>query len=521
MATIWRNLGNKFRRLRWKLTLSYTAVTVGALLVVVVILGVLLSSLLLAPHDVLRPDVLVSIARQNIPRPLRYALSQSPVDTDLLALMLEDGREQYPEGKNFQITYYDLFRLRDLQITARTLGKGDTIIVGADRTLLAASEGALVPREAIGKPIDINLLPGLEVPLRTALTGVADPDLVFVTIEPNERFFLVVPIFGHGEASRRVVGASIAHVETMPTESDIPANTLALVGRSLLVLLLAAGLVGALFGALTANGMVKRLTLVSSASEAWSRGDFSQFIDDTSGDEIGLLSRRLNRMAEQLRSLLERRRALAISEERNRLARDLHDSAKQQALAASFQLGTAITLFDQDPQAAKNHLVEADTLVDAVRKELTGLIDELRPPAMGGRDLSETLNAYAVEWAQQNGIDVDVQVEGPRELPGQPGLPIQLTEALYRIMQEALANIARHSSAAGASVRLISDPDRVTLTITDDGCGFDSGPQHGGMGLQSMRERAEALGGHFVVESEPGKGTRLSVTLPLQGASYV
>jgi len=515
MATIWRNLSNAFRRLRWKLTLSYTAVTVGALLVVVVILGVLLSSQLLAPNNVLSPDVLVSLARESTPPALSYVLSQSPVDTDLLSLMLEDRQEEYPEGKNFQITYSDLFRLRDLQITARTLGRGDTLIVGSDRTLLAASEGSLVPREAIGKPIDVNLLPGLELPLRTALAGVADPDLVFVTIEPNERFFLVVPIFAHGEASRRVVGANIAYVETMPTESDIPANTLALVGRSLLILLLAAGLVGALFGSLTANGMVKRLTRVSGASEAWSRGDFSEFIDDLTGDEIGTLAQRLNSMAEQLQSLLERRQAMAISEERNRLARDLHDSAKQQALAASFQLGTAITLFDQDPPAAKNHLAEAETLVDAVRKELTGLIDELRPPAMDGRDLSETLNQYAVDWAHQNDIDVDVQVSGRHEFPGQPGLPLQVTEALYRIMQEALANVARHSSTGSAIVHLNYGTDAVTLTITDDGCGFDSGRQQGGVGLRSMRERAQALGGYFVVESEPGRGTRLSVTLPL------
>ena len=82
---------------------------------------------------------------------------------------------------------------------------------------------------------------------------------------------------------------------------------------------------------------------------------------------------------------------MAVSEERNRLARDLHDSAKQQALAASFELGTALTLYDLDPGGAKNHLVEADALVDSVRTELTNLVDELRPQSMDGQDFSEIL----------------------------------------------------------------------------------------------------------------------------------
>ena len=96
-----------------------------------------------------------------------------------------------------------------------------------------------------------------------------------------------------------------------------------------------------LFGSLTAKRMVDRLKHLEQAANAWSRGDFSVFIDDPTGDEISQLAHHLNNMAEQLQDLLKRRQAMAISEERNRLARDLHDSAKQQALAASFQLGTA------------------------------------------------------------------------------------------------------------------------------------------------------------------------------------
>jgi len=205
--------------------------------------------------------------------------------------------------------------------------------------------------------------------------------------------------------------------------------------------------------------------------------------------------------------LYEQAQQIAALGERNRLARELHDSVKQQALAASFQLGTAITLFDGDTQTAKKHLLEADNLVDAIRKELTDLILELRPQAMDKKDITETINDYAVEWAHQSGIEVQVDVQEPTEL----SLEVKL--ALFRILQESLANVARHSSAECVDVVLRVDED-TQLIVKDDGQGFDKRVEHGGMGLQSMKERAESLDGRLILESEPGKGTRIEVTFP-------
>jgi NarL family two-component system sensor histidine kinase LiaS len=276
-----------------------------------------------------------------------------------------------------------------------------------------------------------------------------------------------------------------------------------------LLLLFATGLVGTYFGFLTAKGMVSRLQHASDVADAWSQGDFSEFINDPVSDEIGQLSQRLNRMAEQLKDLLKRRQEMAVSEERNRLARDLHDSAKQQALAASFQLGTAITLFDREPETAKNHMIEADHLVNSVRVELTDLIHELRPPMMNGQDFAVTLNDYAIEWAHQSGIEVNVDVQVNN------GLSLESKQTLFRILQEALANVARHSAAQSVDISLSSSVDVVQLTITDDGGGFDTSAQHDGMGLNSMWERAESLNGEFTVESELGEGTRITVTLPM------
>jgi HAMP domain-containing protein len=337
MPTILHDLKTGVRQLRWKLTLSYTAVTVGSLLVVVLALGLLLYSRILIPHNVLTPEVWTQVVQRDVGSLLSYVLAQPNVDTDLVAVTLKTINPQ----RTIQITHVEPFRIGDIEFMARTVGTGDLLLVGADETLLGTSTPWRFPTARVGQPIDAGLLPGLDEPLRAALAGEEDPERLFVTIQPNKEFFLVVPFFDKQDA-QRVLGAAILYMENLVTQSDIPANTATLVSKSLLILLLAAGLVGALFGSMTANGMVKRLQRVSGASEAWSQGDFSEFIEDSAGDEISQLAHRLIRMAEQWQNLLRRRQAMAISEERNRLARDLHDSAKQQALAASFQLGTAI-----------------------------------------------------------------------------------------------------------------------------------------------------------------------------------
>jgi NarL family two-component system sensor histidine kinase LiaS len=451
-------------------------------------------------NSVLSPKAWIQAARANASPQWESVLSQKPVDTRLISIMLQN--------RDLQITYFDLFRIGDLQIRLRTTGQGSVILVDPDGVLLGTSNPNFVSENAIGQPLDMGLLPGLEEPLTTALSGEVDPDRLFVTIEPNERFYFAVPYFDEDE--RNVLGVGIIYFESLPTENDLPANILTLLSRSVLILLLAAGLIGTIFGALTARGMVKRLQRVSQVTDAWSQGDFSGFIDDPVGDEISQMAVRLNIMAEQLQHFLIRRQELAVSEERNRLARDLHDSAKQEALAASFHLGTALTLFDRDPKGAKNHLVEADNLVDSVREELTDLIHELRPPSMNGTQFDETINEYIIEWAHQTGIAAVFNVEGFVDLS------LEIKQAIYRITQEALANVARHSSADNVEVALNFLENRVEFCVSDDGSGFDAQEQHAGMGLDSMRERVETLNGSFLIESKIGQGTKISVDFPIK-----
>jgi signal transduction histidine kinase len=499
------HIKQSIRRLQWKLTLSYTSVTLGALLVAALIVGFSLFSTILAPHAFLLPEFWIKLASEQVPPFWQYVLAESPVDTELVSLMLGE----WVGGKEFQVSYFDLLRVGDLMLTARTMGSANMLVVDSQGILLGTSNLDWVPGEAIGQPLDTDILPGLEVPLKTALAGEMDPERLFVNLIPNEKFYFAFPIFAEAGEGQQVLAVGLISVKSLPTEADLTVNTLILVGRSVLIFLLAAGLIGTLFGFLTAKGIVTRLQRVSQATDAWSRGDFSEFIQDPTGDEISQLALRMNYMAEQLQHFLKRRQELAVSEERNRLARDLHDSAKQEALAASFHLGTALTLFERNPQQAKNHLIEADSLVDSVRRELTDLIHELRPPSMDDARFEDTVNEYLIEWAHQTGIRATLRVDGS----GEPSL--ETRQAIYRIMQEALANVARHSFAENVRVALNFGEKSVELCVSDDGQGFDSRQQYAGMGLVSMRERAESLDGYFSLQSEARQGTQVCVGFPI------
>jgi signal transduction histidine kinase len=207
-----------------------------------------------------------------------------------------------------------------------------------------------------------------------------------------------------------------------------------------------------------------------------------------------------------LRAAQEQVQALAVAEERNRLARDLHDSAKQQAFALSAQLDAVQSLIGRDQSAAERHLDQAVQLADTLRQELAALILDLRPPALGNLSLAEAVRQYAAEWSQQSMITANVRVQGQRALPP------EVERTLFRVAQEALANVARHSQAQTVTVGLGYTEDGVALTIHDDGQGFATDRIAAGVGLHSMRERAATLpDGRLTLDTAPGRGTRVTV----------
>jgi signal transduction histidine kinase len=212
------------------------------------------------------------------------------------------------------------------------------------------------------------------------------------------------------------------------------------------------------------------------------------------------------RLLAELRSTQAQLHELAVSEERNRLARDLHDSAKQQAFALSAQLDAVRSLFARDPAAAEQRLQQAEQLADQLRQELAAMIADLRPPALGQQGLATALRQYAEEWGRQHGIATTVQSAAKQTLP------LTIEGPLYRIAQEALANVARHSQAQQVEISLSYTSCQMTLTIRDNGCGFDPTQSTLGVGLQSMRERASTLpDGRLTLTSAPGQGTSIVV----------
>jgi NarL family two-component system sensor histidine kinase LiaS len=280
-----------------------------------------------------------------------------------------------------------------------------------------------------------------------------------------------------------------------------------------LLMLMAVAPFGALFGYIMSRGLTRRLTALTHAADSWSEGNFQALPVDRSRDEIGVLGMRLRNMAERIQNLLHTQQELAILEERNRLARDLHDTVKQQSFATFMQVRAARNLLASDPEAAEKHLAEVEGLIKTSQQELSLLITELRPAALGDQGLASALRAYLKTWYGHTRIPATVQVNGER------WLPLALEQALYRVTQEALSNVARHSRASAVTLQLEFQPDLVRLEIADNGIGFDPQQAAGqGFGLESMSARLAELGGRLEVRSGREQGTQVTALVPLNDA---
>lgn len=229
-------------------------------------------------------------------------------------------------------------------------------------------------------------------------------------------------------------------------------------------------------------------------------------------DSIRLFTALVNRASMSIANmdLFEQTKDLAVMEERNRLARDLHDSAKQKAFAALAQLGTANGISKTLVQEVSPHVSEAETLIYEVIQELNFLIQEIYPIALQEKGLEITLREYIFEWENRNDVQVNFQIQHGRDLT------LELEQAVYRVIQEALANIARHSKAKRVDVSLAYSPELLQVVIADDGCGFDMNQKPKGVGFRSMRERISSVHGTFQVQSAPQQGTRLIIQISLK-----
>jgi len=205
---------------------------------------------------------------------------------------------------------------------------------------------------------------------------------------------------------------------------------------------------------------------------------------------------------------------VAALEERQRLARELHDSVSQTLFGIRLTAQSARTLLGRDPTRAAAPLDYILSLAEGGIAETRALVFALRPDALA----TEGLVAALVRQVQALRTRYELDVEAA--LGAEPDVPLEVKEALYRIAQEALHNTVKHARATRVEVRLTCDPAALSLELADNGVGFDPTQDFPGhLGQTSMRERAEQLGGTLAVRSSPGQGTHIAARIPLPAVS--
>jgi signal transduction histidine kinase len=208
--------------------------------------------------------------------------------------------------------------------------------------------------------------------------------------------------------------------------------------------------------------------------------------------------------------LFEQAQAVAVSEERSRLARELHDSVTQILFSINLIALSLGRLWKRNPERAARTTDELQRLTRGALAEMRTLLRELRPQIIAATELSTLLKQLSDGVSARHDIPVDVEVGTLCEIPP------EVHEALYRIAQEALTNITKHAEASQVAVKLVCEDTAVQLAITDDGHGFDlKDVPPGHMGLDIMRERADAIGAKIEIDSRPGTGTSVTVTWPI------
>lgn len=217
---------------------------------------------------------------------------------------------------------------------------------------------------------------------------------------------------------------------------------------------------------------------------------------------------------ERLRTQYEEQIARAARrEERERLARDLHDAVKQQLFVINTAAATAQQRYQTDTDGTRAAIDQVRTSAREATVEMEAMLAQLQTPPLSNAGLLDALQKQCDALRFRTGATVTFTAD---PLPPEWAQPPGAAEALLRVAQEALSNIARHARAWKVDVRLGVAGGRCTLTIHDNGTGFDPDVMAMGIGRRSMRTRAEEVGGDFELWSRPGKGTTITVTVPYE-----
>jgi signal transduction histidine kinase len=232
---------------------------------------------------------------------------------------------------------------------------------------------------------------------------------------------------------------------------------------------------------------------------------------DAAQRESKALLAELQEAHRQLQDYAEQVEEMAVVEERNRLAREMHDTLGHRLTVASVQLEGAQRLVHSEPERASNMIATVREQVREALRELRGTVARLRTPLEADLRLRSALRRLIRDFEQATGLDIHQAL--PDDLPS---LPDTHRQALYRAAQEALTNVQRHAQASQAWLVLTVDGGAVSLLVGDDGVGFSPDDElTAGFGLRGLRERAGQLGGELYLEPIAGGGAQLFFRLPL------
>ncbi|BAY78070.1 integral membrane sensor signal transduction histidine kinase [Nostoc linckia NIES-25] len=212
---------------------------------------------------------------------------------------------------------------------------------------------------------------------------------------------------------------------------------------------------------------------------------------------------------EQLQQYALQIEDLAAVQERNRIAREIHDSLGHALTALNVQIQTAIRLWSVNPVSAESFLTQAQRLGEMAMKEVRQSVRALRED-VPDRPLEDAIASLVEDFRQGTGLSPSTKIN-LRVI-----VPLPVVRTVYRIVQEALTNICKYAQATEVKIEIVGSNDTINLRIEDNGRGFDLNDTITGFGIQGMRERVAALEGYFHLETQPGCGCRITVELPLR-----
>jgi NarL family two-component system sensor histidine kinase LiaS len=499
-------LARQFSTIRWKLTGAFMAVS---LLLALTMIATFLGAIFYFLSTPIIPQALAESARE-VARAVGRELTGPTGEPGRLFEVLSSFEAPGAGAPGAQ-----------LEAEGAERARGDELLVA----LLDTQGRVITSTRPLAYPAGLSLgfaepAPSYDLVIR-ALDGVTETAELAAWSVPDHQPIAVAPVF---DSAGAVIGIVYLRLVNFPPVGLLFANLTPIIVTFILPWLLVSGGLGMLYAWLVGRGFARRIVRLTEASVDLSDGSLSRRIEDPSADELGQLGRQFNAMADQLSEsmrslrlladknaqLAEQAAQLAAVEERNHLARELHDSVSQELFSLTMLAAAARRTLDSNPQLAAERLLEIEESARRALEETRSLIFALRPAALDDRGLAPALRDLMRALEERQGLSVALRVTGERRMP------LEHEQALFRIVQEALANVARHSGVRAAEIELCYGDSMVTLAIRDAGRGFDPAAARNprAIGLLSMAERAEALGGVLQIFSEPGAGARILVAIP-------